>query len=83
MFLTEVGVVLATGSNEFNKIGLNNRQGFLMAMKNIFTKTEVDGAMILTVVKSLSHFRIVDAALGPTHVCIFILILIKFLLFPI
>ena len=38
MFLSDVGSVFACGSNENNKLGLNNRQGFLMAMKNIFTK---------------------------------------------
>ena len=38
MFLTDVGCLLACGNNENNKLGLNNRQGFLMAMKNIFTK---------------------------------------------
>ena len=38
MLLTDVGSVLACGNNEFNKLGLNARQGFLMAMKNIFTK---------------------------------------------
>lgn len=38
MFLTETGAVLACGSNRNNKLGLNNRQGFLMAMKNIFNK---------------------------------------------
>ena len=38
MLLTEVGSVLACGNNEHNKLGLNQRQGFLMAMKNIFNK---------------------------------------------
>nr|KAG5703861.1 hypothetical protein BaRGS_031495 [Batillaria attramentaria] len=38
MFLTDMGGVFACGSNQHNKLGLNNRQGFLMAMKNIFTK---------------------------------------------
>lgn len=38
MFLTDVGSVYACGSNSDNKLGLNNRQGFIMAMKNIFTK---------------------------------------------
>lgn len=40
MFLTDVGSVFACGSNAENKLGLNNRQGFIMAMKNIFTKVE-------------------------------------------
>ena len=38
MLLTDVGCLLACGNNDNNKLGLNNRQGFLMAMKNIFTK---------------------------------------------
>ena len=38
IFITDMGGVFACGSNEHNKLGLNNRQGFLMAMKNIFTK---------------------------------------------
>ena len=38
ILLTEVGSVLACGNNEHNKLGLNQRQGFLMAMKNIFNK---------------------------------------------
>ena len=38
MLLTDVGSVLACGNNEYNKLGLNQRQGFLMAMKNIFNK---------------------------------------------
>ena len=38
MLLTDVGGVLACGCNEHNKLGLNQRQGFLMAMKNIFNK---------------------------------------------
>ena len=40
MLLTDVGSVLACGNNEHNKLGLNQRQGFLMAMKNIFNKVE-------------------------------------------
>jgi len=36
--LTDVASVLACGNNEHNKLGLNERQGFLMAMKNIFNK---------------------------------------------
>ena len=38
MLLTDVGSVLACGSNQYNKLGLNHRVGFLMAMKNIFNK---------------------------------------------
>ena len=38
MLLSDVGTVLACGNNDYNKLGLNQRQGFLMAMKNIFNK---------------------------------------------
>lgn len=38
MFITDVGSVYACGNNMDNKLGLNNRFGFIMAMKNIFTK---------------------------------------------
>ncbi len=48
MLLTDVGSVLACGNNEFNKLGLNARQGFLMAMKNIFNKVRF--AIVLCVV---------------------------------
>ena len=40
MLLTDVGSVLACGNNEYNKLGLNQRQGFLMAMKQIFNKVQ-------------------------------------------
>lgn len=38
MFLTDVGVVWACGSNKYNKLGLNQRQGFLAALKQVFNK---------------------------------------------
>ena len=38
MFLTDMGCLLACGSNAYNKLGLNHRQGFLASMKNMFTK---------------------------------------------
>ncbi|XP_038046761.1 serine/threonine-protein kinase Nek8-like [Patiria miniata] len=67
MFLTDMGCLLACGSNEDNKLALNNRQGFLMAMKNIFTKTEVEGRKVPTKIKPLASFRVVDMILGPHH----------------
>jgi len=36
--ITDVASVLACGNNEHNKLGLNQRQGFLMSMKNMFNK---------------------------------------------
>ena len=38
MFLTDEGIVWACGSNKNNRLGLNNRQGFLAALKQAFTK---------------------------------------------
>ena len=38
MFLTDVGSVWACGSNKNNRLGLNNRQGFLAALKKAFSK---------------------------------------------
>ncbi|XP_071787892.1 uncharacterized protein [Asterias amurensis] len=67
MFLTDVGCLLACGNNENNKLGLNNRQGFLMAMKNIFTKTEVEGRRVPTKIKLLSSSRVVGMILGRHH----------------
>lgn len=38
VLITDVGSILACGNNEHNKLGLNQRQGFLMTMKNMFNK---------------------------------------------
>lgn len=38
MFLTDIGSVWACGSNTSNRLGLNNRQGFLAALKQAFKK---------------------------------------------
>ncbi|XP_048580556.1 uncharacterized protein LOC5518663 isoform X2 [Nematostella vectensis] len=67
MFLTDTGALLACGSNANNKLGLNNRQGFLMQMKNLLNKDPVKVTTTPTAVKALSRYRVVDMALGPTH----------------
>ncbi|CAH1787997.1 unnamed protein product [Owenia fusiformis] len=72
MFLTDVGSVLACGNNEYNKLGLNQRQGFLMAMKNIFNKTEVEGQKVPTVIKALTKHRVVDVSMGPKHCAVLV-----------
>ncbi|KAK7492848.1 hypothetical protein BaRGS_00015986, partial [Batillaria attramentaria] len=59
MFLTDMGGVFACGSNQHNKLGLNNRQGFLM--------TEVEGRNIPTPVRALARHRVVSVAMGPHH----------------
>lgn len=46
MFLTDVGTVWSCGSNTSNRLGLNNRQGFLASLKNAFTKVNFYSLMI-------------------------------------
>ncbi|XP_048766980.2 uncharacterized protein LOC125674029 isoform X2 [Ostrea edulis] len=72
MFLTDVGSVFACGSNAENKLGLNNRQGFIMAMKNIFTKTEVEGATSPTPVRALARHRVLDISMGTCHTAVIV-----------
>lgn len=67
MFLTDTGALLACGSNANNKLGLNNRQGFLMQMKNLLNKVQVDGKNVPTAVKVLSKHRVLDVSLGASH----------------
>ncbi|XP_029199657.2 uncharacterized protein LOC114964483 isoform X1 [Acropora millepora] len=67
MFLTDTGALLACGSNANNKLGLNNRQGFLVQMKNLLNKVQVDGKNVPTAVKVLSKHRVLDVSLGANH----------------
>ena len=48
MLMTDAGSVLACGNNEFNKLGLNQRLGFLMVMKNIFNKVSYEFYSLLS-----------------------------------
>lgn len=72
MFLTDVGSVYACGSNSDNKLGLNNRQGFIMAMKNIFTKTEVEGSNVPTPVRALARHRVLGISMGVCHTAVIV-----------
>ncbi|XP_059148769.1 uncharacterized protein LOC131935999 [Physella acuta] len=72
MLISDVGGVFACGNNENNKLGLNNRQGFLMAMKNIFNKTEVDGKNVPTPVRSLARHRVVVVSMGANHTAVIV-----------
>ncbi|GFO11680.1 serine/threonine-protein kinase nek8 [Plakobranchus ocellatus] len=72
MLISDVGGVFACGNNENNKLGLNNRQGFLMAMKNIFTKTEVDGTNIPTPVRALARHRVLAISMGLYHTAVIV-----------
>ena len=66
MLLTELGVY-ACGSNRHNKLGLNPRLGFLMAMKNIFTTAEVERSLLPTCVKALARYKVRALAMGAHH----------------
>ncbi|XP_078620370.1 uncharacterized protein LOC144887197 [Branchiostoma floridae x Branchiostoma japonicum] len=72
MFLTDMGSVLACGNNENNKLGLNHRQGFLRAMKNLLQKVEVPGRKVPTVVRALTNHRAIDMAVGPHHTSVLV-----------
>ncbi|XP_012937764.1 uncharacterized protein LOC101851545 [Aplysia californica] len=72
MLISDVGGVFACGNNEHNKLGLNNRQGFLMAMKNIFTKTEVDGKNVPTPVRALARHRVLAVSMGRNHTAVIV-----------
>ncbi|XP_060073259.1 uncharacterized protein LOC132553034 [Ylistrum balloti] len=67
MFRTDVGGVFACGSNLDNKLGLNHRQGFIMAMKNLFIKTEVEGQKEPTPVRALARHKVLDITMGLHH----------------
>ena len=66
MLRTELGVY-ACGSNRHNKLGLNPRQGFLMAMKNIFTTGDTERALTPLCVKPLARYTVRALALGAYH----------------
>ncbi|ESO84092.1 hypothetical protein LOTGIDRAFT_54111, partial [Lottia gigantea] len=67
MILTDIGSVFACGSNENNKLGLNNRQGFLMAMKNIFNKVNHILDLSFLLLRSLARHRVIDICMGAYH----------------
>uniref|UniRef100_A0A2C9JNN1 non-specific serine/threonine protein kinase n=1 Tax=Biomphalaria glabrata TaxID=6526 RepID=A0A2C9JNN1_BIOGL len=72
MLISDVGGVFACGNNENNKLGLNNRQGFLMAMKNIFTKTEVDGTKVPVLVRALTRHKVLSVSMGRYHTAVIV-----------
>eukprot|EP00118_Oscarella_pearsei_P007211 m.34505 g.34505 ORF g.34505 m.34505 type:complete len:1380 (+) comp31989_c0_seq3:167-4306(+) len=69
MLLTDAGTVYASGSNAYNKLGLDSRVGFLMTVKRLFNPTQavVEGVWEFTWVRQLSKYHIVDIAMGPMH----------------
>ncbi|CAD5119050.1 DgyrCDS7699 [Dimorphilus gyrociliatus] len=70
MIVTDLGSVYACGSNLHNKLALNERQGFLMAMKNIFAKTDIDGTSTFVCVRSLARHCIKSISMGDTHTAV-------------
>ncbi|XP_063710394.1 uncharacterized protein LOC134838953 isoform X6 [Symsagittifera roscoffensis] len=72
VFLADMGCVLACGNNSFNKLGLNNRQGFLMGMKNFISKIEVESSSVPVVVKCLAKHRVTNVALGRSHTAVLV-----------
>ncbi|WAR02234.1 NEK9-like protein [Mya arenaria] len=71
MLLTDEGCAFACGSNQHNKLALNNRRGFIAAMRNIFTRTEVDGQKVPTMVRALRH-RMIDISMGRHHTAVIV-----------
>lgn len=59
-------------SNQYNKLGLNQRQTFIGQMRRILNKTnlQVQQALVATPIKELGKHRVVDMAIGPTHSCL-------------
>ncbi|PAA47652.1 hypothetical protein BOX15_Mlig020116g1 [Macrostomum lignano] len=72
MFLTDAGSVLATGNNRHNRLGLNQRQGFLMTMKNMFNKLDVDGVKEPTPLRALARYKVIYISMGPEHTAVLV-----------
>lgn len=71
MFLTDDRMrVFACGCNTENKLGLNQRQGILGAMKNIFIRTEVEGQKVPTSVRLRQ--RVIDISMGRHHTAVIV-----------
>ncbi|CAM1314269.1 Uncharacterised protein g6493 [Pycnogonum litorale] len=66
MMITNTGLVLACGRNDYNKLGLNERKGFLMQMKNLVTKNEIEAKFVPSRIARVPA-RVFDMSLGPTH----------------
>jgi len=66
VFITEIGTLLACGSNKFNKLGLNERYGFLKVLNsNRLKKSEVDHKNAPTIVKSIKG--VINVSMGVNH----------------
>ncbi|XP_043193950.1 serine/threonine-protein kinase Nek8-like [Amphibalanus amphitrite] len=63
IFITQQGTLLACGSNERNKLGLNARRGLMQSMGR---GAEVEKALLPTPVKSVTS-KIIDVSMGPHH----------------
>ena len=63
---------LLTPSNQYNKLGLNQRQTFISQMRRILNKVnyQVNQVLVATPIKELGKHRVVDMAIGSTHSCL-------------
>ena len=62
-------------SNQENKLGLNQRETFIMQMqRRILNKAQlqVPQALVPTPLKELGKHRVVDMSLGPTHTSVLV-----------
>ncbi|XP_022258858.1 serine/threonine-protein kinase Nek8-like, partial [Limulus polyphemus] len=66
MFVTDMGVLLACGSNLYNKLGLTERRMFLVQVKQLMVKNEIYKWLIPTRVNCLRN-KVVSVSMGPTH----------------
>ena len=70
--LTSLLLSLFLCSNQYNKLGLNQRQTFIGQMRRIWNKASdlVTHALEPTPIKELGKHRVIDMAIGPTHSCL-------------
>ncbi|XP_076308952.1 uncharacterized protein LOC143224678 [Tachypleus tridentatus] len=66
MFVTDVGALLACGSNLYNKLGLAERRMFLVQVKQLMVKNEIYKWLIPTRVNFIRN-KVVSVSMGPTH----------------
>ena len=72
---TETYIVSPLPSNHENKLGLNQRETFIMQMqRRILNKAQlqVPQALVPTPLKELGKHRVVDMSLGPTHTSVLV-----------
>ena len=69
IFITEIGTLFACGNNSNNKLGLNERTGFLKLLNNSrVKKTEVELKKHPTAIKSIKS--VIDVQMGRHHTAV-------------